>query len=364
MIQENAFVDIAPDDPENVYKSCLSRFVQAGDENFHSWLAELSIHPELTETVQKLQKSSERIFGEAPSLSTLDRAQVLQKIESEWVPFVEEIRSLVAKQMSAHGFKSRPCWIQLRDRATYMIMVLEEALGESKTAVAQTSKGVAKSAAANFEEIISDADTTPEEEDRYDAFHLSAKAYLSLDKKEEDTQLVDKIRKMLSATGKEQTQKPYRRMNQRGYVCLEKFREISDTFGSLVKIFEAGLSKYGKSGLPKLFYPSSDRPGAMEIRRILYKRLLRNLKVMELLLAGISHDVKKKDAIGLFFQPTYEYLREIRIVSEHCFRAEAQPSEAPELTASRKLLPACVASLKTLSAQIAEAEKQTSETLP
>ncbi len=349
---------------------CVGRFVGAYDDDFTGWMNELKLHEALSAQVTRLTlegvmilEDAKRLTRELESGESRSLGECGEAAESDWLPHVESVRRSVAQLMLERQYKSRTCWIQLRDRATFMIMLLEELqrilaepetpqAGEDPEEVLSREPGRRK----NLGELLAEEVFTTVESHDYDIQHLSLHALLVRDGRDSGTSgdgfLANWFRRL-----RDWIRGKYRsRSRANGYVRTESIHHLAEILPPLRELFESGLQKYGQGGLPLVYYQFADAWERVVYRRILFGPLLRNLDSLTKVISRVRREVKRKDAAMIYFTLTCFYLREVKVASGFLFRERHSNQESPELLAVQKLFPLAIENLKELSDQIARAE--------
>ncbi len=359
----------SPDDLKVRASFNLTRFVESYDDSFKSWQEELKVHETLAAELLTGEKEASEIFADAFRLSEAIeawKAEELEKwnqaLEKKWIPHLDRYRRMVSLLLRERNYKGRKVWAQLQDKATFMIMILEDL---RKTLPGYPVKPATPPVKASYKplaELLAKEVLNADECERYEQDFAILNGFLTRDLTHEDTQLVDQIKELLAKmVGGGGEKNPYRRIDQPGYVNLEVFKSVGNVLALTVKKFEAGIEKHAQCGLPPVYVQTLSPSGRKLSHKVCYGPLLKNLAVIEKIIENINHDVKRKIAHSIYFQPLFAGLQEVRAVAEHIFHAEGVSGGRVELANILKLLNLAAENLRDLNLLIAAAEAQESQ---
>lgn len=343
----------------------LGRFLDAYDAEFLALVGELKFHQDYLEAIERRILEGVIVVEDARRLAGMffegngeAFPSCLEALRESWIPHVEGIRQTVAQLMMSRQFKSRPCWIQLRDKTTFMIMVLEELdrlLREDEITPFPAEKVRERRPLAA---LLAEEAFTVKESHEYDIEHLAMQAFLARD--DEGTaressnplaRLLRAIREWFGAASKELRRKP-------GAVDPAPFLEVAELLDPIREVFASGLENYAQNGLPPIYYHYLNDSNQEVHRRVLFLPLLRNLETLKKTEKKAGRPLRRGDALQVFFEPACHCLREVKMASEFLFHGAPQGGPSPELAAIEKLIPLAAGSLRDLSLRIAQAEAE------
>lgn len=343
----------------------IRRFLEAYDAEFVALVGELKFHQDYLEAIERRILEGVIVVEDAKRLADMFSEgnieafpACVEAVRESWVPHVEGIRQTVAQLMMSRQFKSRPCWIQLRDKTTFMLMVLEELiriLEEDESAPHLEEKVVER---RGLREILADEAFTVKESHEYDMEHLAIQAFLARDlgdrvpaRENFLVRLIRTAREWFGVAANTKRRRP-------GTVDLEPFLHVADLLDPIREVFQSGLEAHAQRGLPSIYYHYRNDSNEEIHRRVLFQPLLRNLEVLKKTEKKALRPLRRSDALRIFFEPACHCLREVKMASEFLFHGGPKGGPSPELTAVQKLIPLAVGSLRELSLRITRAEEE------
>lgn len=106
----------------------------------------------------------------------------------------------------------------------------------------------------------------------------------------------------------------YRSVLKPGYVSLDEFRSVAESFETLGNRMKLHLTNYGDGTLRRVEYEGVDGDGNPRRRAILYTRLFRNLEMHLGLIRLIRADAYYDVAYYLYYRPAYEHWHELKLL--------------------------------------------------